>query len=143
MTISTIAMTRLWTDDDGMLQLELCASNTRVTCFQDFYVYPESMEKFAYNLQQFPLNRDDSVTFEYGAAPDFYAHLKLRAFIVNSTGDAALEIVFDNRRELPFRASGHFFLSCEVAGINRLGKELHSWLRDVSEPFQIELYSPK
>tara|TARA_B100001093_G_C26564543_1_gene900202 strand:+ start:173 stop:601 length:429 start_codon:yes stop_codon:yes gene_type:complete len=133
-----IKIENIWTDSDDMLQLEVTASNGNQKTTQDFYIYPDDLLDFGQKLQSFPKNKDDSVSIEYGVAPEFYCYFFLKALIWNSTGNAAFEIKVNNRLDIPLKTETHFFLSCEVATINNFGKKLESWSKDSGKPLCFE-----
>ena len=124
----SIKLCNTWTDDDSMLQPELTVSNGIITATQDFYSYPEDLKKFGDELQSFPSSTEHVVTFEYGEDARFYCHVLLRAIVIDSTGHAALEVNFENRRLPPNAISCKLYLSCNPSTINELGFKLSGWV---------------
>jgi hypothetical protein len=115
-----ITLTRLPYDDSAW-HVEVCASGGTYSAAQEFYVYPTDI--------------GDEVRYEIGGRTENWAHyLLLRAFIYDSVGHAALEFAADNRCGVPGHAQARFFICCEVAALNRLGKQLQTWTLDSDEP---------
>jgi hypothetical protein len=59
----------------------------------------------------------------------------LRAFIYDGVGHCALEVRINNPALPPYSASAHFYILCEVATLNRLGKLLEKWVRSSESEF--------
>jgi len=57
---------------------------------------------------------------------------------MDRVGHSAIEFKFDNRLDPPSQAQIHFFMQCEPATVNDLGKKLVSWAKDMEEPFRYE-----
>ena len=136
--MSYIEIERIWTDDDEMLQLDFRASNDSQVGQQDFYIYPKSLLDFSLRLQEFPENIEDEVILEYGKDPNFYCYFLLRALVLDNVGHSALELVFNNRLAPPLQAEVKFYMQCEPATINELGKELVSWAANMGDVFRYE-----
>ena len=66
--MSYIELEVIWTDDDGVIQVELTASNGAQVGKQDFYAYPKQLLEFGERLSSFPSSLKDVVFFEYGKA---------------------------------------------------------------------------
>ena len=133
-----IEIAKIRTDSDEMLQLEAIASNESQVAKQDFYVYPDDILDFGNQLQAFPKSKSDVVSLEYGNDPKFYCYFLLRAVVLDSLGHSAIEIKFDNRLDPPVKASGNFFMSCEVATVNEFGRQLTSWVKDMGTELRFE-----
>lgn len=129
-----ITLTRLPYDDSAW-HVEVCASGGTYSAAQEFYVYPTDLAEFGQRLTAFPQRIGDEVRYEIGGRTENWAHyLLLRAFIYDSVGHAALEFAADNRCGVPGHAQARFFFCCEVAALNRLGKQLQAWTLDSDEP---------
>ena len=133
-----IEIEKIWTDDDGMVQLELCASNDMQVGKQDFYFYPEGVSEFGARLQEFPKTQKDEISLEYGADPKFYCYFSLKALVLDSVGHSALEVKFDNRLDPPSQAQAHFFMKCEPATVNEFGKRLCAWVSEMNGVFRYD-----
>ena len=133
-----IELKKLWTDDDGMLQVEVEASNGDQIGKQDFYVYPEDLEEFGKNLISFPSSISDTVTFEYGKKDNYYSHVVLSAMLLGSTGPACIKVQLDNLAEPPGDAYSRFYISAEAASINAFGKSLVDWSKKNEDALRAE-----
>jgi hypothetical protein len=134
-----VQLTRLWTDDDGMVQVALAATNGAQLVTQDFYSYPNDFESFGKALEEFPKSANAEARFEYGNDnPKMHAQVLIRAFVLNGRGHSAIEIKTNNNRESPERSIAHFFIPCEPATINRFGKELRAWSATMATPLLVE-----
>ena len=133
-----IEIERIWTDDDEMLQLDVRASNDSQVGKQDFYIYPEDFSEFGKKLQEFPKSTNDVAKLVYGEDPKYYCYLSLSAVVLDSVGHSAIEFKFDNRLDPPLQAQAHFYMQCNPATINELGKKLVSWGGEMKEAFRYE-----
>lgn len=136
--VPRISIQRIWTDEDEMLQVEVAASNNRLSAEQDFYVYPAELMRFSEQLQSFPSSLNDVVELRYGEDPKFYCFFLLRALVLDSVGHCAIELKFDNRSDPPLKAAASFFMAAEAASINSFGAGLQAWCNDMSEEFVYE-----
>ena len=136
--MSYIELEVIWSDDDGMIQVELTASNGAQVGKQDFYAYPEQLLEFGEKLSSFPSSMKDVVVLEYGEDPKYYCHMLLRATVIANTGASAIEIKFENRLQPPMEAQVRFFIASEPASLNKLGKSLINWARLPSGKFRAE-----
>jgi hypothetical protein len=129
----------LWTDDDGMVQLGVRASNFTHAAYHETYLYPEDLQAFAAELKEYPRAVDAEVVLECGAkARNFHDYFRLRLFLLKPTGQSALELESEVRGDPPLRAESHFFIPGWPADFNRLGSALLAWLADTTEPMRIE-----
>ncbi len=133
-----IKTARIWTDDDEMIQLDVCASNDSQVTTQDFYIYPKDLLKFGDALQHFPKNKDDIIDVEYGIEPNYCCYFLLRAVVLDAVGHTAFELKTNNRLDPPIKAECHFYLPCEAATINKFGSKLVEWSNDMSKTFNYE-----
>ena len=131
--MKNIAFNNLWEDDDGMLKVEMTASNGIITGQQDFYAYPNEIEELGAKLSEFPSSKTDEVIFEYGNEENYYSYVFLKAQVLKSSLRSVLEIKFDNRLEPPKAAQVNFYIPLEPTELNRLGKSLVSWSKNPSE----------
>jgi hypothetical protein len=129
----------LWEDSDGMLQIEIKASDGFTMATQDVYVYPEDLNKFACELQTFPTSLQHRVTLELGSKdPGYYNYLLLRAFVHDSVGHSAIEMEISDNSKPPARAEAHFYLLCEPSLLNEVGHKISDWIKDMTVPLYIE-----
>jgi hypothetical protein len=128
--MSYIRVKHIWTDDDGMVQIEIQASNGTQVAEQDFYAYPEAIIHFCKELAEFPFIKDSRACLEYGAAPNYYCHFCLSAVMLNNQGHSAFELRFNNRLAPPLKAEGVFYMACEAVTINTFSQRLLHWLQN-------------
>ena len=111
------------------------ARNEDVAGALDVYLHPEDVREWGEHLVDFGTSIEDEATFELGSREGNGAYyLLVRAFIYDSAGHAAIEFDADNLRTPPYGTQAHFFIPCEVASINRLGRQVRSWSKDGGEP---------
>ena len=121
--------------DDSAWRVVIRASDGEFAGGLEFYTAPQELSEFGRRLAAFPIGPGDEARLELGARDgDWAYYLLLRAFLVDLAGHAALEFAADNREASPNRAEASFFNSCEVAAINRLGRQLQSWLDRSDKP---------
>jgi hypothetical protein len=117
--------------DDDSWQLDLRASNGRVSVAEEFYAGREHFEPFAASLQRFGTRSTDEAIFQIGKdTPEWAHYIRLRAFIYSGAGAAALEVTAKSGSTAPYNRACEFFIRTEVAAINRLGTELERWVAD-------------
>ncbi len=123
-------------DDEEMLQLGFkISSNAHTTTVTD-WLYPDSLLNFAQDLQKFPQNIEHEVKFEIGGKDAiYYVYMLFRIFVFNRRGHAVFEVETIQNLIVPFSASAHFFILCEPATINQLGKALTNWIQNPDSSF--------
>ncbi len=129
-----VELKAIWTDNDGMLEIAVGAVDGSNSASMEVYTYPADVQSFAAQLQTFPATPRDEVAWECGDPdPKWYGHMLLRAHVLDGVGHSALEVLMDVRGEPPIRARSHFFLRCNPADLNELGRQIQAWL---PEPYQ-------
>lgn len=129
----------IWTDYDGMLQIVVGAFNGSSSASMDVYSYPADVESFAMQLQTFPATPTDEVVWESGDPdPKWSGHMLLRAHVLDGLGHSAIEVLMDVRGNPPSRAKSHFFLRCNPADLNELGRRIQAWLPDPTQQLTVE-----
>jgi hypothetical protein len=129
----------LWTDDDGMLQISVRAAGAGNSASMEVYSYPADVEVFAARLEAFPSSPKDEVTWESGQPdPKWYGHMLLRAHVLNGSGHSAIEVLMDVRGDPPNRARSNFFLRCNPADLNELGRKIKAWLPNPTDQLTVE-----
>jgi hypothetical protein len=130
-----VAFKSIWTDDDGMLQVAITAGNSAAMATMEAYIYPDEISRFAAELEQFPTSASHEVTLESGSPdPKWYGHLRLRAHVRDDVGHSAVEVFMDCRVDPPAGALHHFYLRCNPADVNELGRQLNQWISQASRP---------
>ena len=129
----------VWTDDDGMLQIAVSAVGAGASASMEVYSYPADLETFASGLEVFPSSPKDEVAWESGE-PDakWYGHMLLRAHVLNGSGHSAVEVLMDVRGDPPHRAKSNFFLRCNPADLNEMGRKIKAWLPNPTEQLTVE-----
>ncbi len=129
----------IWTDDDGMLQIVVRAAGPGASASMEVYSYPGDVEAFASRLEAFPSSSKDEVAWESGDSdPKWYGHMLLRAHVLNGRGHSAIEVLMDVRGDPPHRAKSNFFLRCNPADLNEMGRNIRAWLQNPTEQITVE-----
>ena len=136
--MSFIEIQKIWTDDDGMLKVDLTASNGKQLGNVEFFIYPDELSNFGIELQSYPTSLEHVACIEYGERPDFYSHVKLSVSALESSGRSAIEVRFDNRGEPPGEAQVRFFIESEPARLNRFGQQIVNWARNPEKKLRAE-----
>jgi hypothetical protein len=137
--MSRVELRSVWEDSDGMLQIVISAANASASSSMDVYAYPTDVERFASGLEGFPKTLADEVVWESGDAdPKWYGHMFLRAHVIDHAGHSALEVLMDIRGAVPGREMSHFFVPCNPADLNELGRKIKAWLLNPSERLSVE-----
>ena len=121
---------KLSEDEYDVPHVELFISGDDFAARQDTYVNDEEWLEFGLALQSFPGSLEHEVSFENGAPEGkYYCYILLRAFVYDGVGHSALEVKISNQSPPPYGALAHFYVLCEVATLNRLGKSVELWAR--------------
>ena len=134
--MARITIKNLWTDTDSMMKPEIAIQSTTNSTRIDFYAYPEELQSFAQKLQGF--DGSEPIMFEYGAEENMYCHFQLKVTPIDLRGHSAFEIKFDNRRDLPEKASGHFYVPANPATVNDFGRSVGDWLENATDELEYE-----
>ena len=105
------------------LHLFLTASKGPQMAKIDFYTGGDTIADWAKGLEVFPQSSSHVYLWEYGSErPEDKSayYLRIRAFVINSTGLCALHLRFNNNKPLPERELSEFCIGAEAAAINRL-----------------------
>ncbi len=127
-----IKIKRIPYEEPYHLQLQLEASNGRQTARFEFYASPEIFLEFADALEVFPRHATDVYLYELGSErpEDRWAYyFRFRAFTTDTRGHCAIQLRFNNCRDLPHREIAEFCIEAEVAQINRLGALFRSYAK--------------
>jgi hypothetical protein len=116
----------IWKDED-LEEFNLEISNGIQACKLHMYENIENIREFGRNLSRFPAILNDVVPLEMGDDRDYSCYILLEAMCYNHFGHAALRIRAKNNYDIPKKFDLSFYLPCEVAAINDLGKALISW----------------
>lgn len=126
-TESRLLFVDLQNDEDAM-HIAVWAANGNFQGMQDIYIYREQLNDWARELTEFGKTPQDKAVFEYGSDdPNFYARLRLTAFIYESRGASALEVLIDNHSESPYQCRVEFCIFCAPAELNELGAMILDW----------------
>ena len=116
--------------DEDPPHVYLFISHGDFSAAQDSYIYDEEFLEFSEALQSFPQSLEHEAVFESGSPePNYYCYIRLRAFVYDGVGHSALDVSVENHGKEPHAAAAHFFILCEAATLNRLGRSLESWVR--------------
>jgi hypothetical protein len=113
---------------------ELLISNNDFSARREEYINDSFWLNFGIELQSFPKNLKDEVVFGFGNAESDNP-IFLRAFVYDGVGHSALEVKITRQSSPPYSASAHFYILCEVATLNLLGKELELWIKSAQNDF--------
>jgi hypothetical protein len=134
-----VELKSVWTDDGGMLQIAVRAVAGGNSASMEVYSYPADVESFASRLEAFPSSPKDEASWESGEAdPKWYGHMLLRAHVLNGSGHSAIEVLMDVRGDPPVRSKINFYLRCNPADLNELGRKIKAWLPDPTEQLAVE-----
>jgi hypothetical protein len=115
--------------DDSACRILLSASNGTFAGELEFYSDAPSLLDFAQRLIEFPRSASDEARLEVGEQDGNSAcYLLLRALVIDRAGHTAMEIVIDNHEQGHRHADATFFIPCEVASLNQLGRKICGWL---------------
>ncbi len=134
-----LSLDRLWSDTDGMLQVEVFLEGNGYSATQDIYVYPNELQAFAERLKNFPSSVTDEAVLEVGSTQaNAYCWLKLRAYLYDSLGHSALELSVQRNAAPQLCARSQFSVLVEAASLNTLGAEIANWACANDQPLVFE-----
>jgi hypothetical protein len=123
--------------DDPPPHIELSISSRGFAAQQDSYIDDEQWLDFGKALQSFPQSLDHEVVFESGSPdPLYHDYIRLRAFVYDGVGHAAMEVRMENHSAPPYTSSAHFHVLCDAAVWNHLGQLLESWAQSKESEFE-------
>lgn len=76
-------------------------------------------------METFPRHSTDTFLWELGSErpeDNFAFYFRFRIFLLDSAGHACIQIRLNNNDDFPEKVITEFCITCEPAGINRLGK---------------------
>jgi hypothetical protein len=112
------------------VHLNIEASNGRQALFLEVFDNADSLHRLAENLEAFPRHNRDVFLWELGSEypEDRWAYyFRFRVFVTDTVGHCAIQIRFNNNRNLPNREIGEFCITAEAGQINRLGQLLRKF----------------
>lgn len=131
-----IKIERIPYEEPYHLQLVWDVSNGNITSSFDFYVGTDALKEIADTLEVFPRHASDVYLFEIGSEhPEdrFAYYFRFRVFTTDSRGHCAIQIRFNNNRDLPHKEITEFCIEAEAAGINKLGNLFRAFSKLESE----------
>jgi hypothetical protein len=120
-----VRITRHPYEEPHLINLVVEASNGKHKWEMEFYDNAESLRLLSENLEVFPRHKDDVFLWEIGSEypEDRWAYyFRFRVFLTDASGHCAIQIRFNNNRDLPDREVVEFCLRAEAGQINRLGQ---------------------
>lgn len=138
--MAQLKLRRLWEDNDGMVQVELSASNDLQRTTQDFFTYPKDIETFGRSLADyFPKLGKGDVIFKYGEETEkVYSFISVKAFYI-TVSNTGLLIQTNNNKVGHESAVSRFCIQSNLSEVNKLGVQIMQWARAMHEPLTCEL----
>ena len=128
-----IKLTRYPYGEPYHVQLHLEAANGMQHASIEYYTNAQDLPELGAALMQFPFTEPREHIYEIGSedpATRCAYHIRLRFFLIRSTGACGIEVRFNNNRtDAPYRETADFTIQAEVAGVNRLGQLLRDYGR--------------
>ncbi len=111
---------RVWSDDFCM-ELQITAETIYASSKQmSIYLTMESLSEWINAFKEFPKSSTDVYKWSEGNKEDNSAFFfKIRLFLYDRRGHAAIEIETDNKLSIPHNATTHFYIPTEVSSINK------------------------
>src|SRR5262245_32597826 len=129
-----------WQYEPGVFHVEVSASDAGYAASQDFYIAAGEIVSLAKRLQAFPRDLTDEITLTIGERDTKWAHaVNLRFWICDASGHGAITFDVSNNGAEPYARNALFTVRCEVASLNRLGKDLAEWVQSDEESVLTEL----
>ncbi len=123
--------------EDDSPHVEMFVEGDGYAARQDTYAERKEFAAFGRALQALPQTLKQEVLFENGSpSPRWACHIRLRAFVADSSGHTVLEVRMSNNRSGHHHASAHFHIRCEAAALNRFGQSLESWAHSQRSEFE-------
>lgn len=123
-------------EDDGMLSVEIRASNARHATRTTGYAYPSWLVEFGEELRTFPRDTTHEAVLEVGTPKlPGSGSLRVRVF-VRHTSRTTIEIEASAPDAPPDGFALRFASDVEAAAINELGRTLAGWARSDRRSFR-------
>lgn len=112
-----------------MLEISFFLADNEYAVTQNVYLYPDDLIVFAERLLAFPATPKDEVVLEAGSPEkEFYAWLKLRAYMYNALGHTALEVSTQQNGESILQRHSQFSVPIEIGALNILAQDILTWI---------------
>jgi hypothetical protein len=120
-----IEIERIPYEEPNCINLIVKASNNYSASQLEIYDNADALLKCAEALENFPRHSTDSFLWELGSErpeDNFAFYFRFRLFMLDPAGHGCIQIRFNNNGGFPDRAISEFCITCEAAGISKLGK---------------------
>ncbi|MCK5374992.1 MAG: hypothetical protein KAJ40_06890 [Alphaproteobacteria bacterium] len=142
----TFQFSKVYEDDDGMLEVELFAANPNVSGRNKFFCYPQMLSDYADKLlNYFPIDQAECVEYESGSPErylenDYNEYVCFKMLPYGGKGGVLIEIelIYETWPAHLGDYSCKFSLVTYVAGVNDLGNSIKSWLKNTDTPMRID-----
>jgi hypothetical protein len=124
------------------VNLLIDASNGQQRAQLEFYDNAEALSKIARDLHAFPRHKDHVVIWELGSErpeDNFAYYFRFRVFALDTLGHCAVQLRFNNNRDLPDREIAEFCIRADPAQLDRLAKLLGQFSHLKHELFEWDL----
>ncbi len=125
-----ISITRIPYEEPYHIHLKFEASNGRLRGQLEIYLNVEALTMFADALEVFPRHASDVHLWEEGSenAEDRAAYyFRIRLFTRDRAAHCAVQIRFNNNKDVPDRENSEFFIYDYTTTLKRLGKLLRQF----------------
>jgi hypothetical protein len=128
----SIKITRYPYEEPHHLNLVIEATNGRLRGQLEVYINAKDLLELADELEAFPRHASAVYLWELGSEKpeDRFAHyFRFRLFTTDSLGHCAIQLRFNNNRDLPDREISEFCIPAEPSELNRFGKLVRKFAR--------------
>jgi hypothetical protein len=128
-----------WPYEDPVLHVRVRAGDGGYAAEQDFYLDGVELAELGRRLQAFSPASAGDIILSLGARGGSASWLRLRVWIADGSGRAALTLDVGNGRAGADRREACFTIRCDAAALNSLGTRLARWI-DTDDPvLRVEL----
>lgn len=120
-----IKITRHEYEEPHHLNLIFEAANENQSTTFGYYCNATDLSDIADHLEVFPRHNTDVFLYEFGSErkEDKHAYyFRMRVFLINGTGNCAIQVRTNNNEELPEREISEFCILAVASQINKLGQ---------------------
>ncbi|KIA87031.1 hypothetical protein [Flavobacterium sp. AED] len=124
---SNIKIKALDIDENDFTKFRIFFDNGLISSPFEFYHYIDCFTEFALKLESFPIDVNDTITFEVGEDSEKWAYYLALKISCESDGRSIIHIKLDNHLGDSDLIKAEFFIKTLPASLNKFGQLLKSW----------------
>jgi hypothetical protein len=114
-------------DDDSFTRFRIFFDNGLISSYFEFYQYIDCFYEFALELESFPRDAKDTITFQVGEDSEKWAYYLALKISCEPDGKSIIHVKLDNHSSESDLIKAEFFIKTLLASLNKFGQLLKSW----------------